>query len=227
MQHSNLNIADIPSNSTSSAGTCSPSFDEVHMSDLGDALDRLEFSITAAGRSPCATSATIVNSDVQMGPAPNTNAPFNAAQQPPLDPSIFTSAPSSTASGKRKAIEDDDSTLTLVRPSHSTKSGDSEKSSHLSMLLAIQQMGSNLRDLNSTFERVTNAFEVNTSNTIARSVDPLRRQKAVLQLQNEGLEDHQILNVLNKFQSDIAIVDIYLAIEKDSLRKLFLDQHSK
>lgn len=225
----------IPSNSASSAVTGSPeSFDEVHMSDLGDALDGLEFGVTAAAQSPCASSATIANSHVEMGPpGPKAYAPFDAAHQPPLDPSAFTSAPSSTvSSGKRKAI-DDSSTVSLVRPPYSTKSGDSGKSPRLTMPLAIQEMGSNLLGINSTFERAferaTNALEVNTSNTIARSVDPipLRRQRAVLQLQNEDLEDSQLLNILNKFQSDIAIVDIYLAIEKPTLRKLFLEQHSK
>lgn len=224
MQHPN-----IPSNSTSAVTGSPESFDEVHMSDLGDALDGLEFGVTAAAQSPCASSATIVNSDVRMGPAPKANAPFDAANQPPLDPSIFTSTPSSAVSGKRKAIEDDSSTLSLARPPHSTKSGDSGKSPRLSMPLAIQQMGSNLLGLNSTFERVTDAFEVNTSNTIARSVDPipLRRQKAVLQLQDEDLDDHQLLNILNKFQNDIALVDIYLALKKPSLKQIFLDKHSK
>jgi hypothetical protein len=214
----------IPSNSSSSVVT-SPSFDEVHMRDLGDALDGLEFSVMDSSAGQRATNS----SDVQMGPNTNHDAPFDAAQQPPLDPSIFTSTPSSTTSGKRKAIEDDDSTLAPVRPPHSTKSGDSGKSPRLSMPLAIQQMGSNLHSLNSTFERATSAFEVNTSSTLARSVDPipLRRQKAVLRLQSEDLEDHQLLNVLNKFQSDIAVVDIYLALEKPNLIKLFLEQHSK
>jgi hypothetical protein len=49
----------------------------------------------------------------------------------------------------------------------------------------------------------------------------------VRKLQSEGLEDVQLLNILNKFQADIAIVDIYLAIEVDSLQWLFLEQHSK
>lgn len=57
--------------------------------------------------------------------------------------------------------------LTAVHPPHSTKSGNSGKSPHLSMPLAIQQMGSDLRGLNSTFEHATNAFEANTSNTLA------------------------------------------------------------
>src|SRR5882757_1156251 len=227
VQHSN--IANNPSNSTSTSAVTGSqsSFDEIHVSNLGSAFEGLECSTMAAGQSLCASSATIVNSDIRMGPAPNADAFFGATQQPPLDPSIFTSAPPSTASGKRKAIEDDDSAISVVRPSHSTKSGDSGKSPRLSMPLAIQQMGSNLLGLNSTFEHATNAFEVNTSNTIARSVDPipLHRQKAVLQLQDEDLEDHQLLTILNKFQGDIAIVDIYLAIKKPRLRKMFLEQH--
>lgn len=216
------------------ADTDSPeSFDEVHMSALGDALDGLEFGVIAAAQSPCATSSTIINSDVQMGPAPKANAPFtpfDAANQPPLDPSVFMTPPSSAVSGKRKAIEDDDSTFSTGRPPHSTKSGDSGKSPRLSMPQALQQMGSNLLNLNSTFERAATALEVTSSNTIARSADPisLRRQKAVQQVQAEpDLGDHQVLNILSKFQSDIAIVDIYLAIEKPTLRKLFLEQLSK
>lgn len=201
------------------------------MSDLGDALDGLEFSATVQAGPERAT--VVADSDPQMGPTGDINAAgpsiFGASHQLPLDASIFPSAPSSTASGKRKAIDDDDSTLAVVRPAYSTKSGDSGKSARLSMPLALQQMGSDIRGLNSTFERATHAFEANASNASARCVDPipLRRQKAVAQLQTEDLEDYQLLNVLNKFQSDIAIIDIYLAIEKPSLRKLFLDQHSK
>lgn len=206
----------IPSPSSGSAVT-SLSFDEVHMMDLGDALDGIEFPSSISGGQR-ATPLT-----------PESLPPFDAAQQPSLE-SVRVSAPSSTASGKRKLIDDDESTLDIVtRPPHSTKSGDSGKSARLTMPVAIQQMGTSIGGLNTTFERAANALEANTSNTLARSVDPipLRRQKAVKKLQSEGLEDAQLLNILNKFQADIAIIDIYLAIEVDSLRRLFLEQHSK
>jgi hypothetical protein len=103
------------------------------------------------------------------------------------------------------------------------------KSACLMMPVAIQQMGTSIGGLNMMFECAANALEANTSNTLVRSVDPipLCRQKAVRKLQSEGLEDVQLLNILNKFQADIAIVDIYLAIEVDSLQQLFLEQHSK
>lgn len=70
------------------------------MTDLGDALDLLEFHITDSAAGPTCATGSIVDSGVQMGPGTNHNAPFDAAQQPPLDPSIFTSAPSSTTSSK-------------------------------------------------------------------------------------------------------------------------------
>jgi hypothetical protein len=187
------------------------------MMDLGDALDGIEFPGSVSGGQR-ATPLT-----------PESLPPFDAAQQPSLE-SVCVSAPSSTASGKRKLIDDDESTLDIVtRPPHSTKSGDSAKSARLMMPVAIQQMGTSIGGLNTTFKRAANALEANTSNTLARSVDPipLRRQKAVKKLQSEGLEDVQLLNILNKFQTDIAIIDIYLAIEVDSLRRLFLEQHSK
>ncbi|OJA13286.1 hypothetical protein AZE42_10823, partial [Rhizopogon vesiculosus] len=177
------------------------------------------FGTTAADQSPCTASATIINSD-------DNDELFRATQQPPLDPSIFTSAPPSTASGKRKAIKDDDSTLTPVCPSCSTKSGGSGKAPCLMMLLAIQQMGSDMHSLSSTFEHVlTNTYEANTLSSADST--PMCRQKAVLQLQKEGLEAHQILNILHKFQSDIAIVDIYLAIKDPAVKELFLNYHSK
>jgi hypothetical protein len=102
--------------------------------------------------------ATIVNSDVQIGPA-NGNLPhsslqvshiqdtaraqthtpsgFDAARQAPLDPSTFT--PSSTSAGKRKATEEDDIVLSaaLIHPPDSSKSGASGKPQRLSMLVVI------------------------------------------------------------------------------------------
>ncbi|KAG2128015.1 hypothetical protein DEU56DRAFT_915619 [Suillus clintonianus] len=55
---------------------------------------------------------------------------------------------------------------------------------------------------------------------------PLRRQKAIIQLEKEeGLEDHQVVAVIKHFQKDVAIIDSYLAIEKDSICRLFLSDY--
>jgi hypothetical protein len=89
---------------------------EIHATDLGNALDNLKFGSVADQPH---WRATVVNSDVQIGPA-NGNLPhsslqvshiqdtarawthtpsgFDAARQAPLDPSTFT--PSSTSAGK-------------------------------------------------------------------------------------------------------------------------------
>jgi hypothetical protein len=86
------------------------------MMDLGDALDGIKFAGSTSG-SQC---TPIINS--------KSLPPFNTTQQPPLD-SLYVSAPSSTASGKWKMINDDKSTLALItHPPHSMKSGDLGKS---------------------------------------------------------------------------------------------------
>ncbi|KAG2049267.1 hypothetical protein BDR06DRAFT_975322 [Suillus hirtellus] len=144
----------IPLPSSSSAAT-PLSFDEVHMMDLGDALNGIKFPGSVSG-SQRATPLT-----------PESLPPFDAAQQPSLE-LVCVSAPSSTASSKRKLIDDDESTLYIVTcPPHSTKSGDSAKSARLTMPVAIQQMGTSIGGLNTTFERAANALEANTSNTLA------------------------------------------------------------
>jgi hypothetical protein len=94
---------------------------------------------------------------------------------------------------------------------------------------AIQQMSSAIQSLSMTFGRVASVLQEHTTHIITHSVDPipLRRQKAIRQLLEEGLEDHEVVAIIKHFQSDIAIADSYLAITKDSIRKLFLANYSK
>jgi hypothetical protein len=56
---------------------------------------------------------------------------------------------------------------------------------------------------------------------------PLHKQKAILQVQEEGLEDHEVVAIIEHFQSDISIADLYLSIKKDSICKRFLIKYSK
>jgi hypothetical protein len=90
------------------------------------------------------------------------------------------------------------------------------------MPVVIQQMRTEVHGLNSTFGRATDAIVAGTSNSISA-----RRHKAVAQLEKEDLDDDQLLTIVTKFQSDIGLVDVYLAMSKESLRKKFLDMHSK
>jgi len=73
--------------------------------------------------------------------------------------------------------------------------------------------------------RAVNALEVSN----LRSVDPspMRKQRAIVQVQREDLEDHEMMAMIEQFQADVAIADTYLAITKDSIRKLFIAQYLK
>jgi len=66
-------------------------------------------------------------------------------------------------------------------------------------------------------------LEAHTTHNISHSMDPipLRKQKAILQVQEEGLEDHEVVAIIEHFQSDVTIADSYLTIKKDSICKLF------
>jgi hypothetical protein len=83
-------------------------------------------------------------------------------------------------------------------------------------------MHTEVHGLNSTFGRATNAIVAGASNSISAC-----RHKAMVQLEKEDLDDDQLLTILTKFQSNIGLVDVYLALSKESFRKKFLDMHSK
>jgi hypothetical protein len=162
--------------------------------------------------------------DVLMLPPPS---PFDAALQPPFVPST---PGTSSATSKRKA-EGDDSMRTLVRPSSSSKSkgaesatGRSVKSARSNLPQAFQQIGSDIRELSTSFDRASDVIQERASHTV--DPIPLRKKEAIIRLQKEeGLEDHQVVAVIKHFQSDVAIADSYLAIEKDSIRRLFLENY--
>jgi hypothetical protein len=106
-------------------------------------------------------------------------------------------------------------------------SGKSVRSSHVTVPEAFQQMGTEIRGLNATFGIAANALQEHTMHTITHSVDPipLRRRKAITQLQQEGLEDKDVVVIITHFTRDISIADSYLAINKDSICKLFLQDY--
>jgi hypothetical protein len=192
-------------------------------------------------------------SDIAMMPPPSF---FDSTSQPPFVPStpgvssIWTSAVGTSAisKGKHKDTGDhDNSARTLVHPPGSSKSlsqspsalgqlpsgGRSVKSAHVSMPEAVQQMGTDIQELTkgltTSFDCATNVLEACTTHNITHSMDPipLCKQKAILQVQEEGLEDHEVVAIIEHFQSDVTIADPYLMIKKDSIHKLFLMKYSK
>jgi hypothetical protein len=78
-----------------------------------------------------------------------------------------------------------------------------------------------------TFGIAANALKEHTMHTITYSVDPipLHRWRAITQLQQEGLEDKDVVVIIKHFTHDISITDSYLAINKDSIHRLFLQDY--
>jgi hypothetical protein len=78
-----------------------------------------------------------------------------------------------------------------------------------------------IQELSTSFDHVSDVIQEHASHTV--DPIPLHRKEAIIQLQKEeGLEDHQVVAVIKHFQSDVAITDSYLAIEKDSIHRIFL-----
>jgi hypothetical protein len=46
-------------------------------------------------------------------------------------------------------------------------------------------------------------------------------------VQEEDLEDHEMVAVIEHFQNDVSITDSYLEIKKDSVHRLFLMKYCK
>jgi len=164
----------------------------VVMSTLEEALDRIEFG-----------PGGFV--DVEMSsasrPMPPPSPPltpimlrgFNAAMQPFHPPSTSSTPASSTAG--------------------------SSKSQHLTMSLALEELGRKVAD------SITNATSV-LQDTIARHFTdpvPVRKQRAILQVQEEkNLDDNEVVTMMELFQSDVAIADTYNSIKRDGIREIFL-----
>ena len=181
-------------------------------------------------------------------PTPQRLPLFDPLQRPNFTPS--TPGTSSTiASGKRKAGGDSDDTMrSLARPPHSTKSasesGKSIKSQRVAIPEAFQDMSKEIHNLTNSFDRATDVMDERTTQVVslmhkhvaqvdsrptAAVVDPIpvRKQKAIIQLQKEGLADHETVEIIKHFQADVSIADSYLVIEKESTRKLFLSTYLK
>jgi hypothetical protein len=183
-------------------------------------------------------------------PPPSITEPlllFDPLQRPNFTPS--TPGTSTIASSKWKASGDSgDNMRSLARPLHSTKSasesGKSIKSQHVAVPEAFQDMSKEIHNLTNSFDHATDVMHERTtqvvslmhkraaqaaSRPIAAVVDPIpvRKQKAIIQLQKEGLEDHETVEIIKHFQADVSIADLYLVIEKESTRKLFLSTYLK
>ncbi|KAG1801830.1 hypothetical protein EV424DRAFT_1585945 [Suillus variegatus] len=176
--------------------------------------------------------------DIAMMPPPSTimtepPSLFDPMQRPTFTPS--TPGTSTIASGKRKAAgESGDNMRSLARPPGSMKSasesGKSIKSPRVAVPEAFQSMSKEIRGLSTSFDRATDVMHEHATQVASRpTVDPIpvRKQKAIIQLQKEGLEDHEIVEIIKHFQADVAIADSYLVIEKESVRKLFLSTYLK
>jgi hypothetical protein len=87
-------------------------------------------------------------------------------------------------------------------------------------------MGSKIEDLNSTFKVAANTLQECTSYTIMHSVDPIPLcwQKAIAQLlkEKDSFNDNEVVAIIRHFTRDISIADSYLAIDVESIRKLYL-----
>ncbi|KAG0708376.1 hypothetical protein DFH29DRAFT_994216 [Suillus ampliporus] len=218
MPTDNVALVGVPSQATTSRPPAGTSFDEANILDQEKALDDIEYS---AGNPP----------DVDMTMPPPL--PFDAAHRPTFTPS--TPGTSTVASGKRKASGDSgDNMRTVARPPGSTKSasesGKSVKSQRVAIPQAFQDMSKEIHYLTSSFDRATDVMQERATQVASRPVvDPIPvcKQKAIIQLQKEGLEDHEIVEVIKHFQADVAIADSYLVIEKESTRKLFLSTYLK
>ncbi|KAG1892407.1 hypothetical protein F4604DRAFT_1699267 [Suillus subluteus] len=128
--------------------------------------------------------------------------PNHPARRPRFDPSDFSSSESKS----------DDKNI--YAPSVSVSASQRAASLH-----AFEQLGESLKQLISALEY--------TPETSSFDPIPLRKQRAIVQVQKEDLQDDEILSLINLFQGDVKITDSYLAIERDGVRKLFLASYLK
>ncbi|KAG2141216.1 hypothetical protein DEU56DRAFT_911323 [Suillus clintonianus] len=184
--------ASITSLASTSMAVAGMSFDKVEMRNKEVALDEMEN--TSNDANPV---------DVLMLLLPS---PFDTVLQSPFAPFTPGTSGMSVAAGKHKA-DSDEFMRTSSRPPNTSKS-------KVAVLAfgKVTQIGSDIRDLSTSFDHAAIVFQERTPHTI--DPIPLRRQKAIIQLQKEdGLEDHQVVVVIKHFQKDVAITDSYLAIE--------------
>jgi hypothetical protein len=216
MPADNAVLVGAPSHATSSHLPDSMSYDEVNILDQEKALNDIESQ----------------DPDITMMLPPSTimtepPSPFDPMQQPAFAPS--TPGTSTIASSKQKAAgESGDNMRSLACPPGSTKSASESgksKSPHVAVPEAFQSMSKEIHNLSTSFDHATDVMHERTTQVASRpTVDPIpvQKQKAIIQLQNEGLEGHEIIEVIKHFQADVAIADSCLVSEKKSIQKLFL-----
>jgi hypothetical protein len=227
-------VGALPSQATTSQPT---NYDEADAFEQEMVLDNIE-----SGANNPDTIGTMLPPSITE-PLPR----FDPLQRPNFTPS--TPGTSTIASGKRKASGDSgDNMRGLARPPHSTKSasesGKSIKSQRVAVPEAFQDMSKEIHYLSSSFDRATDVMHERTTQVVSLMheraahvascpivavVDPIpvRKQKAIIQLQKEGLADHETVEIIKHFQADVSIADSYLVIEKESIRKLFLSTYLK
>ncbi|KAG1809523.1 hypothetical protein EV424DRAFT_1542945 [Suillus variegatus] len=217
MPADNAALVGAPSHATSSHLPDGISYDEANILNQEEALNDIKLQ----------------DVDITMMPPPSTimtepPSPFDLMQWPAFTPS--TPGTSTIASGKQKAAgESGDNMRSLACPPGSTKSasesGKSVKSPCVAVPEAFQSMSKEIHNLSTSFNCATDVMHEHATQVASHpTVDPItvRKQKAIIQLQKEGLEDHEIVEIIKHFQADVAIADLYLVIEKESIRKLFL-----
>jgi hypothetical protein len=94
---------------------------------------------------------------------------------------------------------------------------------------AVQNVGSEIqvlsKGLTMSFDHATTTMEERTAHTILHSINPipLCKQKAIKRVQEEEfLEDHEVVAIIEHIHSDVSIADSYLTVRRENLRKLFL-----
>ncbi|KAG0709678.1 hypothetical protein DFH29DRAFT_993077 [Suillus ampliporus] len=150
---------------------------------------------------------------------PLDNYAFHPAMQPSFDPCNLSSSDSSG--------ESDDMWIEYHPPKYSNAQRNapsvSTEALHVSLLQSLERFGEAVRKL--AFEQPL--YSPGTSTSCSVDPIPVRKRRAIIQVQKEDLEDHEILIIINVFQADVAVADSYLAIGKDSIRRLFLAEYLK
>lgn len=71
----------------------------------------------------------------------------------------------------------------------------------------------------------TTAFQETVAGHFVEPI-PLRKQKAILRVQEEeDLDVHEIVTLINLFESDVSKADSYLSIKRNAVRQVYLAQY--
>jgi hypothetical protein len=206
------------------------------MASLEDALDRVEFNPHTTNDNsatmhaepgtsgppvalsiPLSTPTSVPTPSAPVTPiTPITPTSFNVVQDRPTP-----STPASSTAVKRKA-EGDDSSRHESRPPQSSKGKSSSKSQRLSMPSALEDFGGKMAH---SLSSATTAFQETVAGHFVEPI-PLRKQKAILRVQEEeDLDVHEIVTLINLFESDVSKADSYLSIKRDAVRQVYLAQY--